>query len=190
MSSGPSAASTATSTSKGSSRFPWLLGIAIVIGLAAILSECLVVYRTAIVPARQQSSSVRRVGTETGQPVAASEVDPRYYIDFDGYYWVSYAREMAADGKFRVRWTDLDNAPFGHSVDWSSVFGWWLVLLGGIHALISGLSVDSAIGAAAYYANPVLMAMMLCGVGWVIYRRLGDRVSMLLVMLLALQHLF
>lgn len=186
MSPGRSAATTTASDSSRSSRFPWLLGITVVIGLAAILSECLVVYRTAIVPARQQSSSVRRVGAEDGKPVAASEAAPRYYIDFDGYYWVSYAREMVADGEFRIRWTDLDNAPFGHSVDWSSVFGWWLVLLGGIHGLISGLSVDPAIGTAAYYANPVLMAIMLCVVAWVIYRRLGERAAMLLVMLLAL----
>jgi hypothetical protein len=184
---GPSAVTRAASASNRSSRTPWLLGIAVVIGLAVILSESLVAYRTAIVPARQQSSTVRRVGAEAGQPVSASQADPQYYIDFDGYYWVSYAREMVSEGELRVRRTNLDNAPFGRSVDWSSVFGWWLVLLGGIHALVSTLSVDAAIGVAAYYANPVLMAVMLGAVGWLIYRRLGERASMLLVLLLALQ---
>lgn len=185
--SGPSAPTTTTLPSRGVHRFPWALGLAIIICFSVILSECLVVYRTAIVPAREQSSSVRRVGDETGRPVATSESEPRYFLDFDGYYWVTYARRMVSEKELRVHWTDLDDAPFGRPVHWSSVFSWWLILLGGVHAVASGLSVDSAIGAAAYYANPVLMGLMLCAVGWMVYRRLGNRASFLLVILLGLQ---
>ncbi len=145
------------------------------------------VYRTAIVPARQQSSSVRRVGEVAGNPATPSATEPQYFVDFDGYYWVSYARQMVSERDPRVHWTDLDNAPLGRPVHWSSVFSWWLIMLGGFHSLWSGLSVHSAIGAAAYYANPVLMGLMLCGVGWMTFRRLGSRAAVLLVMLLALQ---
>ncbi len=152
-----------------------------------IFAECLVVYRTAIIPARHQSSSVRRVGDAAGQPVATALTEPQYFLDFDGYYWVAYAREMVSEKHLRVHWTDLDNAPFGRPVAWSSAFSWWLILLGGVHALFSGLSVFSAISAAAYYANPVLMGLMLCAVGWTVYRRLGSRASCLLVLLLGLQ---
>jgi len=161
-----------------------LLGL--ILGFAVILSEGLVVHRTAIVPARDQSSSVRRVG-EDGRGLAASLSEPQYFLDFDGYYWVSYARQMVSEKEFRVRRTDLDNVPFGRPVHWSSVFAWWLILLGGVQALVSGVPFDSAISGAAYGANPILMGLMLCAAGWSVYRRLGNRASFLLVMLLALQ---
>jgi len=158
-----------------------------IIGWSVILSECFVVHRTVIIPARQQSSTLRMTGEDADQPVAAEVTAPQYFVDFDGYYWVTYARKMVSEGDLRVHWTNRDNAPFGRGVHWSSLFSWWLVVLGAFHSVFSGLPINSAIGFAAYYANPVLMGLMLLGVGWTTYRRLGNLAASVLVMILALQ---
>jgi len=171
----------------GSRRFPWVLLLALLIGLSVILSECLVVYRNALIPARLQSVSVTKAGENIDDPVKKPETGPQYFLDFDGYYWVTFARQMVSEKTLRVRSTNLDNVPFGRPVHWSSIFAWWLVLLGGLHAFFSGMPVYSAVSSAAYYANPLLMALLLCGVGWAIYRRVGKAASFLLIMLLATQ---
>jgi len=184
---GPAAERKTASSKLGGGSFPWAVGLAVFIGLLVILSDCLYVHRSAIIPAREQSASIRKIGEEGGASAAASVTDPHYFVDFDGYYWVANARQMVSERDLRVRWTFLDNHPFGRSVDWSSVFSWYLVLLGASHAVFSGLPIGSAIGAAAYYANPVLMGLLLIGVGWVSYRRLGNLGGATLVLLLALQ---
>ena len=157
------------------------------IGLSTVLSESLVVHRNAVIPARQQSVSVTKDGETVDESLNASETDPQYYLDFDGYYWVTFARQMVSNMDLRIRWTELDNVPPGRPVHWSSVFSWWLVLLGGLHAVFSGLPTYSAISSAAYYSGPVLMALFLSGVGWTVYRRIGNAAACVMVALLAMQ---
>lgn len=96
-----------------------------------------------------------------------------YYVDFDGYYFVSYAREIARGQGPRIRSTRLDAAPNGRPVHWSSAFPWWLVAIGSARAVVGGEPVEQAIERAAYVANPVLMALTLALLSWALWRSLG-----------------
>ncbi len=100
---------------------------------------------------------------------------------YDGLFWISYAQEMAAEGAWRVRQTDIDNAPYGREVHWSSGFAWWLVALGHARHAFTAEPLPQAIEYAAAYANPLLLMLALPLIGCVGARRYGPAVGLVLV---------
>lgn len=79
----------------------------------------------------------------------------------DSLYWIAYAQRVAATGGWRLRTTDLDNAPRGREIHWSSGLTWWLVACGGLRHLATGEPMSQAIEYAAACANPALLALAL-----------------------------
>jgi asparagine N-glycosylation enzyme membrane subunit Stt3 len=151
-----------------------LLGL--VAAAASIASYSTVIHRANIA---RLPSNVQ--GADSAEPSRIST----YYADFDGYYYVSYARQLVDQNSFRVRSTNLDNAPHGRPVHWASLFCWWLIALGAIRSGISGEALMAAIGDAAYAANPILLGVLLTIVAIAVTRRLGGLAACATVVLLS-----
>lgn len=103
----------------------------------------------------------------------ASESPSRIFMDNDAYYWVAYAREMAATGAWRIRHTRLDNPPDGRPVHWSQSVSWLLLLAGGVRHGATGEGMAGAIEQAAIWVGPGLLILLLAGTGGLVYRRLS-----------------
>lgn len=88
----------------------------------------------------------------------------------DSFYWVSYAREMLDTGKLRVRFTHMDNAPYGRpNLAWASLNEWYLVAFGKVWSLATGMPLRDALLPASMWASPVLYLFalaVLLGTGW------------------------
>lgn len=95
------------------------------------------------------------------------------YLEADSYYWVSYANEMADTGKWRIRETQIDNAPFGRPVYWSQAFSWLLVGYGGITHFFTGLPMRGAIENGSIWVNPSLQLLLILVIGFIIKSRLN-----------------
>jgi hypothetical protein len=97
----------------------------------------------------------------------------RFYLDNDPYYWISYAQEMAQTGQWRIRYTYIDNVPFGREVHWSQSVSWLLVIFGSVRHWCTGEPMVDAIEGAAIWVNPFLCLMFAAGFSWLIARRMG-----------------
>lgn len=67
--------------------------------------------------------------TTTTPPRLASPApwrSSRLFVDPDSYAWLSYARDLRESPHFRVRFTHMDNAPFGRPVHWAQLPIWSL----------------------------------------------------------------
>ncbi len=92
----------------------------------------------------------------------------------DGYLWNRHALHLGEDGRYRLRWTDFDNAPKGRAVHWSSAFAWYLRGLGEIrHALVPTESLQTSIFRMSIWANPILLALFIPLLAGLAARRFG-----------------
>ncbi|HVM60176.1 MAG TPA: hypothetical protein VMV72_04850 [Verrucomicrobiae bacterium] len=97
----------------------------------------------------------------------------RYFLDNDPYYWITYARQMAGTGQWRIRYTYVDNVPYGREVHWSQSVTWTLVGFGYARHLLTGESMYDAIEGASIWVNPFLLVLFAIGFSWPISRRMG-----------------
>lgn len=82
----------------------------------------------------------------------------------DGCHWIMNAQRMAHEGLLRVRTMPDDNAPAGRPLHWSNFILWWMVGLGHIWQIITGLPLGAAIeDSAAWGLLPIhlLFAVLL-----------------------------
>jgi hypothetical protein len=86
---------------------------------------------------------------------------PLLEIAFDGYVWNRHAEKLGENGEWRVRFTDMDNAPEGREVHWSSGFAWYLRGLGEIYRHFTGDSLRNSIFRMSIWANPILLVVAL-----------------------------
>jgi len=111
-----------------------------------------------------------RAGSGT---LAADVSGKRFYLEDDSYFWASFAREMVLTGTWRIRYTHIDNVPFGREVEWSQCFSWLLVLSAWLRHIQTGEPLASAIEPASIWINPLLLIICSLGFSWLIYRRMG-----------------
>jgi hypothetical protein len=93
------------------------------------------------------------IPVEKRMPVFLSE------IAFDGYTWNRHAEHLGKDGEWRLRHTDMDNAPDGRQVHWNSAFAWYLRGLGEIYRASTGDSLRNSIFRMSIWANPILLVV-------------------------------
>jgi hypothetical protein len=94
-------------------------------------------------------------------------------VGVDGCHWIMHTQKMLEDGGWRIRFTDNDNALVGREIHWSHGFIWWLVALGKIHSMITGLPLPASVESVAPYANTLLLAFLIALAPWAVFRRLG-----------------
>jgi hypothetical protein len=142
-------------------------------GFCAILLVCIgyVLFHAFLI----DSVTVRLCREVDGPNAKPSEVlpVPLLEIAFDGYVWNRHAEKLGENGEWRVRHTDMDNAPKGREVHWSSGFAWYLRALGELHHHFSGDTLRNSIFRASIWANPLLLIVALALFATLSARRFG-----------------
>lgn len=105
------------------------------------------------------------------EPAAASR--GRLFLENDSYYWIDYARKMAATGSWRIRHTRFDNPPDGRPVHWSQSISWLLVLYGRLQHAVTGEPLHVAIESSAIWIGPSLFFILIACTGYLLLRRAG-----------------
>ncbi|MEO5960029.1 MAG: hypothetical protein ABIZ49_04970, partial [Opitutaceae bacterium] len=108
---------------------------------------------------------VTGVGREAAAPAFPASAKFRYLIvpeHLNGSYaWIAQTQQMIEEGKWRVRHTDAENAPFGREVHAASPYRWWLGLVTlAVHRL-TGQPLGAATERAALFADPALHVLLL-----------------------------
>ena len=98
---------------------------------------------------------------------------PLLEIAFDGYVWNRHAEKLGENGEWRVRFTDMDNAPYGREVHWNSGFAWYLRGLGEIYRHYNGDTLRNSIFRMSIWANPILLVIALALFATLSARRFG-----------------
>jgi len=106
-------------------------------------------------------------------PPLPKDGNKRAFLDNDPYYWITYARQMVETGQWRVRYTYVDNVPYGREVHWSQSVSWMLVAFGYVRHLLTGEPMYDAIEGASIWVNPFLLVLFAIGFSWLISRRMG-----------------
>lgn len=130
---------------------------------------------------RTRAQRVELVST----PAAPVAVDPKSPTGYAGgvrmliapghnnesYQWILQTQQMVAQGEWRLRRVDYDNAPTGRPVHSPSPYRWWLAAVGwGLH-LFTGQPLGLAIEQAALWADPLLHGILvLLATGFVAWR--------------------
>ncbi len=147
-----------------------ILGGALLFLTADSLHELAAVRRVAAVaealrpePARDDTSPTGRRWGQRNQILEST----------DGYHWVMQTQQMVANGGWRVRHVDYDNAPFGRDVHWASPLHWWLASVAWADHLLTGRSLPVAIEHAATYAGAWLLGIFLLAIVPLTARRFG-----------------
>ncbi len=103
----------------------------------------------------------------------------------DGQVWVRHSLAMAESEAWRLRSTNIDNAPEGRPIYWNSAWALWLSACGRVRMAFTGESLPVAIESASLWANlPVFLLVLTLASGWV-WRRWGGMAGALMAVALA-----
>lgn len=110
-----------------------------------------------------RGESVPSAGSPTGY---AGGIRERVLSDHEGrsYEWIAQTQRMLAEGKWRVRQIDEENAPFGRATHAASPYKWWLRLVAWGDQLLHGHPPGLAVERAALFADPLLHLLILAGI--------------------------
>ncbi len=118
----------------------------------------------------------------TSDPAAGTDRAPLpvilRHMAYDGYLWVRHAERLGKDGRYRLRYTDFDNAPKGREVHWNSAFAWYLRGLGALRQMWVKEPLRTSIARMGIWANPVLLAIFLPLFSQAVAKRWGDIAGM------------
>ena len=95
----------------------------------------------------------------------------------DMRWWVIHAQALLESDSLRIRETQVDNAPEGREVHWSSGLIW---LIAGLARLISSWNGQPPVDCAAWaaiVAPLILLLLSIVGIGWIVAKRLGSAVA-------------
>jgi len=101
------------------------------------------------------------------------------------YQWMAETQQMLAQGDWRVRHVDYENAPLGRAVHSASPYRWWLGLLAWCDHAVSGQPTGAAVERAAFWANPLLHVLLILGTTVFVARQFGAWPAALLAVGLA-----
>lgn len=116
-----------------------------------------------------------RLCTKSDQSIPPEKRVPVFLneIAFDGYVWNRHAEKLGENGNWRLRTTDLDNAPEGREVHWNSAFAWYLRGLGELRRLQVDEPLRHAIFRMSIWANPILLVFAILFLSTLSARRFG-----------------
>jgi hypothetical protein len=111
---------------------------------------------------------------DAGSPTGRRWSERNQILDStDGYHWVMQTQQMIANGEWRVRHVDYDNAPHGREVHWASPLHWWLAAVAWVEHVVTGKPWVVAVEHAATYATPWLLGIFMVTVVPLTARRFG-----------------
>lgn len=121
---------------------------------------------------------IRRVeACATLSPSTPDAAEPwrarRFFIDPDSYEWLSFARDLRASSRFRVRRTLADNAPDGREVHWAQLPIWMLAGMSWALERVGGLEPPLALELAGRALMPAVGFLFSASVFLFLSRRGG-----------------
>ena len=78
----------------------------------------------------------------------------------ESYEWLDQTRQMFAQGQWRVRYVDYENAPAGRDVNAASPYRWWLGIVALVRHVVSGSPIGPSVEWAALVADPLLLVVV------------------------------
>lgn len=99
--------------------------------------------------------------------------EPRFFPDNDPYAWLSHTRDLMASDGWRIRWTFMDNAPYGREMHWSHPLIWTLRGMATGIIAATGWPAARAVELAGVWVMPLFQFLFLALAGPLLARRLG-----------------
>lgn len=96
--------------------------------------------------------------------------EPRFFPDNDPYAWMAHTRDLMASNGWRIRWTFMDNAPYGREMHWSHPLIWTLRGMATGIIAVTGWPVARAVELAGIWVMPLFQFLFL-GLAWVVLTR-------------------
>ena len=96
--------------------------------------------------------------------------EPRFFPDNDPYAWMAHTRDLMASNGWRIRWTFMDNAPYGREMHWSHPLIWTLRGMATGIIAVTGWPVARAVELAGIWVMPLFQFLFL-GLAWVVLAR-------------------
>ncbi len=94
-------------------------------------------------------------------------------IDPDSEHWLGMARRILSGEGPVIRFTMVDNAPYGREIHWSSSFAWWLALGSKVVSCFRGETPLESLNAFAPWANILAFAIAASTFAVILWRSLG-----------------
>lgn len=139
-------------------RWRWLLGAWILVGALAGFHTVLVRDYVALLDSMGLAGAVAPE-TPLSRPCPTAFADAQM--------WVRHALRLSETDAWRIRHTDVDNAPFGREVHWNSAFAWLIAVHGQIRHWVLGEPVPMATERAlAWFNLPLLLAVVVLFSTW------------------------
>ncbi len=135
------------------------------------------------IQSRRLDASLIPVAPEVAVPNAGR----RLWLDNDSAYWLIHVRDMIEKGRWRIRHTMSDNAPYGRPVHWSQSLSWLILAGGTIRRFFTGQPLFAAAEDAAVWINPVLHLAFMSAATLAIHRRRGPVAALILAGILLTQ---
>ena len=95
----------------------------------------------------------------------------------DMRWWVIHAQALLESDSLRIRETQIDNAPNGREVHWSSGLIWLIAGLARLISSFNGQPPVDCVAWAAIVAPLLLLLLSIIGIGWIVANRLGWAVA-------------
>ena len=95
----------------------------------------------------------------------------------DMRWWVIHAQALLESDSLRIRETQIDNAPNGREVHWSSGLIWLIAGLARLISSFNGQPPVDCVAWAAIVAPLLLLLLSITGIGWIVANRLGWAVA-------------
>src|SRR3954468_7505010 len=103
-----------------------------------------------------------------GAPVATTPLKQAYpAFAADAQVWVEHALSLLEGDKLQLRYTTIDNAPYGREVHWNSAWAWCIAGSGEIYHLLTGVPITAAVERSTIWLGPfALFVLMLVLSTW------------------------
>lgn len=100
--------------------------------------------------------------------------EPRFFTSPDSYAWLSHVRQLMMGGGWRVRHTQMDNAPGGRAMHWSHLPIWEMAGLAHLAGKLDPeMPVARRVELAGRCAMPVFFLTLVPPLFWAYWRKLG-----------------
>src|SRR3954468_19176696 len=117
-----------------------------------------------------------------GAPVATTPLKQAYpAFAADAQVWVQHALSLLEGDKLQLRYTTIDNAPYGREVHWNSAWAWTIAGAGKLHQLFTGQPLPYSVERATLWLNPVVMFALIVLLSAWVTRRAGAIAGVILV---------
>jgi hypothetical protein len=143
---------------------------------AWVLIAAIVVFET--LGMRDYLAMIDDSGTLPTDSLPFRHVVPADYAD--AYTWTRYAVAVDSSGDWRIRRTDIDNAPVGREVHWNSAFVHLVAAAGRLRSAATGEPLSAATERARVWFNLPLFMSVVVLFSWIAASRFGTAAGIVL----------